>query len=89
MNLKIGDKSKFSFSKGETITDIVDDTDFEYIVESNFGVCPECGHQLSKRQTFKIVKLIVIGNKKHFVGYSDKGHTLKIPKKIIPKELVG
>ncbi len=85
MNLKVGDKSKFSFSKGEIITD-VKDVDFEYVVESTFGVCPACGHQLGKRQTFKITKLISINTGEYFVGYSDKGHTLRIDKKDISKE---
>ena len=88
MNLKVGDKSKFSFSRGELITD-VKDVNFEYIIESTFGVCPKCGEQLGKKQTFKIIKLVSISNGKHFVGYSDKGHTLKIDKKDIPKEITN
>jgi len=87
MNHKIGDKSKFSFSKRETITDIKD-VDFEHIIESTFGVCPKCGEQLGKKQTFRIIKLISIANGKHFVGYSDKGHTLKIEKENIPNQVL-
>jgi len=87
MNLKVGDKSKFSFSKGEPITD-TKDVDFEFIIESTFGVCPKCGEQLGKRQTFRIIKLISIADDKHFVGYSDNGHTLKIKKENIPKEYI-
>lgn len=88
MNYKIGDKSKFSFSKGQPITD-VRDISFEFIIESTFGVCPKCGEQLGKKQTFRIIKLVSINNGEHFVGYSDKGHTLKIDKKDISKELIG
>ena len=85
MDHEVGEKSNFSFSNGKPITD-VRDVDFEYIIESTFGVCPECGVQLGKKQTFKIIKLIAINNGEHFVGYSDKKHTLKIDKKDIPKE---
>ena len=88
MNYKVGDKTKFSFSKGELITE-VKDVDFEYIIESTFGVCPKCGEQLGKKQTFKIIKMISINNGEHFVGHSDKGHTLKIDKKDIPKEITN
>ena len=88
MNHKIGDKSKFSFSKGQPITD-VKNVSFKFTIESSFGVCPKCGHQLAKRQTFKIVELVSINNGEHFVGYSDKGHTLKIDKENIPNGLIG
>ena len=88
MNLKIGDKSKFSFARGKPITD-VQDVDFPFIIESTFGVCPECGHQLGKRQTFKIIKLVSINNGEHFVGYSNMGHTLKIPKENIPEKYLS
>jgi len=85
---KVGDKSKFSFARGKPITD-VRDVKFKYIIESTFGVCPKCGEQLGKKQTFKIVKLISIDNGKHFVGYSDQGHTLKIDKGNIPKKYLN
>jgi ssDNA-binding Zn-finger/Zn-ribbon topoisomerase 1 len=88
MSQKIGDKTKFTFAKEKKITDIKN-VDFEYIIESTFGVCPNCGHQLGKRQTFKIIKLVIIGNKEYFVGYSNKGHTLKLEKENIPEELIG
>ena len=82
MNHKIGDKSKFAFAMGKIITDI-QKTDFQYIEEHTFGVCPKCGEQLSKRQTFKIVELASINNGEHYVGYSDQGHTLRILKEYI------
>ena len=84
MNLKIGDKSKFSFAKDKTITD-VKNVNFKYEIISGFGVCPHCGHSLNKKQIVKIEKLLIIGNNEYFVGYSDKGHTLKIDKKNIPE----
>jgi len=82
MNHKIGDISKFAFAKGKPITD-VQKVNFKYIEEHNFGVCPKCGEQLSKRQTFKIVELASINNGEHYVGYSDQGHTLRILKEYI------
>jgi len=88
VNHKIGDKSKFSFAMGKIITD-VKNVDFEFTIESTFGVCPECGVQLGKKQTFRIIELISISNGEHFIGYSDKGHTLKIDKKDIPKKYIG
>ena len=86
MNYEIEDKSKFAF--GNIITDAKANIDFEYIEESQIGVCPYCGKALGKKQIFKIIELISIDNGKHFVGYSDKGHTLKIDKKYIPKNLI-
>lgn len=82
MNHNVGDKSKFAFAKDKIITD-VQKVDFKYVEEHNFGVCPECGHQLAKRQTFRIVELVSINNGEHYVGYSDQGHTLRILKEYI------
>ena len=87
VNHKIGDKSKFSFAKGKIIT-YVKNVDFEFIIESTFGVCPECGVQLGKKQTFRIIELISISNGEHFIGYSDKGHTLKVPIENIPGKYI-
>jgi len=87
MNHKIGDKSKFAFAMGKIITD-AQNVDFEFTIESTFGVCPECGVQLGKKQTFRIIELISISNGEHFIGYSDKGHTLKVPIGNIPGKYI-
>lgn len=85
MNYKKGDKTKFSFSKNETITDIKD-VDFEWINESVFCTCPNCGKKIKKTQIFNIRKLIVIENGKHYIGISDNEYILKIDKKDIPEK---
>ena len=82
MHHKVGDISKFAFAKGKVITD-VQKANFKYIEEHTFGVCPKCGEQLAKKQTFKIIELVSINNGEHYVGYSDQGHTLRILKEYI------
>jgi len=82
MHHKVGDISKFAFATGKKIT-AVKNVDFEYIEEHTFGICPKCGEQLSKRQTFKIIELVSINNGEHYIGYSDQGHTLRILKEYI------
>ena len=57
MHHKVGDISKFAFAKGKVITD-VQKANFKYIEEHTFGVCPKCGEQLAKKQTFKIIELV-------------------------------
>lgn len=84
-NYKVGDKTKFSFAMGKTISN-VQDVDFEYNIKSIIGNCPYCGKLLDSSKKVRITKLISIDNSKYYVGYSDQGHTLKIDKKDIPKE---
>ena len=85
MDYKIGDISKFPFAMRKTINN-VQKVDFEYTSKSIHGNCPNCGFALGADKVLRIVKLISIDNSKHYIGYSDKGHTLKIPKNQIPKE---
>ncbi len=87
MRFQKGDKSKFSFAFGKEISDSKE-VDFNLTIASTRGVCPNCGIQLGQEQTFKIVELISIDNGKHFVGYSDKGHTLKIDISNIPEQYI-
>ena len=70
---------------GKTISDI-QDVDFEYTINSVNGNCPNCGFLLDSSNTVRITKLLSIDNAKHYVGYSDEGHTLRIDKKDVPKE---
>jgi len=85
MGYKIGDKSKFSFAMGKIITD-VKNVDFEYTIKSIFGNCPHCGKLLDSSEKVRITRLLSIDDAKYYIGYSDKGHTLKMEKEDIPKE---
>ena len=83
MGYKIGDKSKFAFAKGEPITNI-QDVDFEYIMESIFVTCPQCGWVLGEKKPVRIKNLVSISDGNYYVGYSNENLTLKLQKKDIP-----
>lgn len=84
-NYKIGDKTKFAFAMGKTISD-VQDVDFEYTINSVIGRCTNCGELLINNKAVRITKLISIDDAKHYVGYSDERHTLKLDREDIPKK---